>query len=169
MAHPHRPPYWDETAPRDRRSRDEDEVPYDAERIDYGRGEFPTPRQDSRYGAYGRGYGPYGRRDLPERSWFDRAGDRVSSWLGDDRARRRLDWERRREDDRIRDGVIARLDRDPRIDPRDIHVAAEDGDVTLTGTVYQRYERRLAEDIADSVPGVRHVRSDLRVRETRWR
>ena len=40
-----------------------------------------------------------------------------------------------------------------------------DGEVTLTGNVGSRADRRRAEDIADSVSGVRYVMNNLRVRQ----
>ncbi|HXR89686.1 MAG TPA: BON domain-containing protein, partial [Steroidobacteraceae bacterium] len=39
------------------------------------------------------------------------------------------------------------------------------GEVTLNGAVDSRQAKRCAEDIADSVSGVRHVQNNLRVRE----
>ena len=36
-------------------------------------------------------------------------------------------------------------------------------EVTLNGTVETRYDKRLAEDIAESVSGVTHVQNNLRV------
>ena len=49
------------------------------------------------------------------------------------------------------------------LDASDIDVTVTDGEVTLTGTVWSREEKRRAEDIAESVPGVRHVQNNLRV------
>lgn len=42
-----------------------------------------------------------------------------------------------------------------------IFVSARDGDVTLAGRVADRRQKRLAEDAALAVPGVRHVRNIL--------
>ena len=37
------------------------------------------------------------------------------------------------------------------------------GEVTLQGTVRERHDRRLAEDIVDDVAGVREVHNEIRV------
>ena len=54
-----------------------------------------------------------------------------------------------------------------RLDASDIEVVVANGEVTLQGTVASRFARRLAEDIADGVTGVRDVANQLRVREGR--
>ena len=65
------------------------------------------------------------------------------------------DW--RRTDERIRDDICQWMCDDPRLDARGIDVRVQDGDVTLEGRVEDRRARRLAEDIAAAVPGVRDV------------
>ncbi len=72
----------------------------------------------------------------------------------------------RRPDDRIRDDVCARLTAHGGVDATDVEVAVEDGEVTLTGTVEDRAQKRLAGDVAESVPGVRDVHNRLRLRRT---
>jgi hypothetical protein len=42
--------------------------------------------------------------------------------------------------------------------------ANEDGEVTLTGTVPSRRQKRLADDVADSVRGVKDVHNQLKVK-----
>ncbi len=59
-----------------------------------------------------------------------------------------------------------RLTDNPILDAGDIDVAVEHGEVTLNGSVDSRYSKRLAEDIADEVSGVRHVQNNLRVRQS---
>jgi len=68
-----------------------------------------------------------------------------------------------RSDDRIREDVSERLSDDPRVDASEIEVSVQNREVTLTGTVRDRNEKRWAEDIADSVSGVTHVQNNLRV------
>jgi hypothetical protein len=70
----------------------------------------------------------------------------------------------RRSDDRICEDVNVALYRDPNIDAGDIEVRVLDGEVTLTGTVADKFARRMAEDIADSVFGVTDVQNLLRVK-----
>ena len=40
------------------------------------------------------------------------------------------------------------------------------GEVTLSGTVNRRDQRRRAEDIAESVSGAKHVQNNIRVSDT---
>jgi osmotically-inducible protein OsmY len=50
-----------------------------------------------------------------------------------------------------------------------VDVAVTNGEVTLSGNVDSRYEKRASEDVADSVQGVRHVHNELRVNNGRPR
>ena len=68
-----------------------------------------------------------------------------------------------RSDERIREDVCERLTEDPYVDATGIEVRVEGGEVTLTGTVPERGAKRRAEDLAESISGVRHVQNDLRV------
>lgn len=68
-----------------------------------------------------------------------------------------------RSDDRIREEVCDRLNDHPAIDTSDLEIAVSDGEVTLTGTVDDRWEKRMAEDLAEQVPGVRDVQNHLRI------
>ena len=70
----------------------------------------------------------------------------------------------RRSDARILDDVSLRLTDDPLVDASDIEVAVRDCEVTLSGAVASRYEKRRAEDIAEAVSGVSFVQNNLRVR-----
>lgn len=71
-----------------------------------------------------------------------------------------------RSDDRIREDVSERLGDDVRVDASEIEVMVQNREVTLTGTVRNRNEKRWAEDIAESVSGVTHVQNNLRVGQT---
>ncbi|MBY0447797.1 MAG: BON domain-containing protein, partial [Hyphomonadaceae bacterium] len=44
-----------------------------------------------------------------------------------------------------------------------IAVAVEKGEVTLSGSVEHRRDKRRAEDLVDVVSGVRHVQNNIRV------
>jgi osmotically-inducible protein OsmY len=70
----------------------------------------------------------------------------------------------RRSFERILEEVSQRLTDDAYIDASDIEVAVQNQEVTLSGTVATRFEKRLAEDIAAAVSGVLHVQNNLRVR-----
>jgi osmotically-inducible protein OsmY len=124
-----------------------------------------------RYGQYGRDQ-EYGRRD--ERGFWDRASDEVSSWFGDEDAerRRRMDKHRGkgpknyvRSEERIREDVSDRLSDDWRVDASEIEVNVSGSEVTLSGHVIDRDQRRRAEDIAESVSGVTHVQNNIRVQQ----
>src|SRR3954454_20620624 len=66
-----------------------------------------------------------------------------------------------RSDQRIEEEIHAQLTDDPSGDGTEIEVSVRAGEVTLSGSVASRFERRRAEDIVDQVSGVRHVRNDL--------
>jgi hypothetical protein len=68
----------------------------------------------------------------------------------------------RRSDDRIREDINDALTSNPDIDATEIIVVVEAGEVTLSGTVDDRRDKRLAEDIAERVPGVNDVHNELR-------
>jgi hypothetical protein len=69
----------------------------------------------------------------------------------------------RRSDDRIREDVCERLQDDDRIDGRGLEVRVSDCVVILTGAAESREAKRLAEDVASEVPGVKDVDNRLRV------
>ena len=72
-----------------------------------------------------------------------------------------------RSDERLREEISDRLMADDRIDASDIEVDVQSSEVTLTGTVPDRWMKRQAEDMAEQVMGVREVMNQLRVqRET---
>jgi hypothetical protein len=69
----------------------------------------------------------------------------------------------RRTDERIHEDVCERFTLHGHLDATDIEVVVRTGEVTLTGTVATRTEKRLAEDIADAVFGVGEVHNHLHV------
>lgn len=70
-----------------------------------------------------------------------------------------------RSDERIREDVCDRLCEHGFIDASDVEVRVTGGEVTLQGSVRGRQEKRLAEDVAEQVGGVRQVHNELRVNE----
>ena len=116
----------------------------------------------------------------PERGWWDRTRDEVSSWFGDDDAerRRRMDELRdenhrgkgpknyKRSPERIKEDVNDKLSDHWMLDASNIEVEVKNSEVTLNGTVNNRNDKRRSEDIADSVSGVTHVQNNLRVSKT---
>jgi osmotically-inducible protein OsmY len=59
-----------------------------------------------------------------------------------------------RSDDRIKEQVSDRLMDDDNIDASEISIDVKNGEVTLSGTVSSREEKRAAEDAAEQTPGV---------------
>jgi osmotically-inducible protein OsmY len=120
-------------------------------------------------------------RSAESRSWWERTQDELSALFGDEHARRRREWDERqaqaegehrgrgpkgyrRSDERIADDINDRLTQDPAIDASEIEVAVRDGEVTLSGTIFRKEDKRRAEDLADRVSGVTHVQNNLRLR-----
>lgn len=105
------------------------------------------------------------RDDEPSRGMFGYEG--TDFGLGIDSARPNFrgigpkNYER--SDDRIREDVCERLSQDEFVDAHDIEVAVSEGIVTLSGTIDERNSKRRAEDIAESVGGVRDVQNQLRL------
>ncbi|HEU4508905.1 MAG TPA: BON domain-containing protein [Pyrinomonadaceae bacterium] len=141
---------------------------FDYDRSRYGRGqeggyEYDRDRQGGQGGE--------------DRGWWDRASDAVASWFGDEEAerRRRMDQRReewrgkgpkgyRRSDERIREDINDRLS-EGYLDASEVEVTVVSAEVTLTGTVNNRWDKRRAEDIAESVSGVTHVENRIRVKQ----
>jgi osmotically-inducible protein OsmY len=59
--------------------------------------------------------------------------------------------------------VCDRLTVDDRLDASGIEVNVENNEVVLTGTVTSKDAKRRAEDLAESIPGVRNVENRIRV------
>lgn len=66
---------------------------------------------------------------------------------------------------RIEEDVCERLSQHGQLDASDIQVKVQDGEVTLTGTVGSRQEKRMAEDALDSISGIKDVHNQLRVQQ----
>ncbi|HSI87466.1 MAG TPA: BON domain-containing protein, partial [Pyrinomonadaceae bacterium] len=68
-----------------------------------------------------------------------------------------------RSDDRIKEEINEKLWFDDDLDASNIEVEVNSGEVTLTGTVEDRYTKRAAEDLVEGLSGVKHVQNNLRV------
>ena len=155
----------------------------------YGAGGAESDRERWSGGSSERRYG-LGREDWrsesrnrEDRGWLDHVSDIVASWFGDEEASRRLRMEEqqnrqrygrgehrgrgpknyRRSDARIQEDINDRLSDHPFIDATDIEVTVTNAEVVLSGTVNDRREKRLAEDLAENVSGVNNVENKLRV------
>lgn len=75
----------------------------------------------------------------------------------------------KRSDERIREAICEALTDDAHVDATDIEVTVRDGEVTLSGTVDDRYQKRAAEDAIEHVSGVRDVHNQIRIGGARSR
>ena len=140
---------------------------------DYGR------RGDGYAGGYGGGGGSGSRGgyrdryDRDDRGFFDKAGDEIASWFGDEDAARRREMDHRgrgpgnytRSDERILEDACDTLTDDWAVDARNIQVTVKDAEVTLDGTVDSRSAKRRAEDCVHDISGVKHVQNNLRIED----
>jgi BON domain len=133
---------------------------------------------------YKRGHDESARRH--EREWPDRAGDwgqqhvpgdvGLPSWGPRERGGYWRQYEAarpqyagrgpkgyKRADDRIREEICDCMTDDPALDASEIVVEVIDGEVTLSGSVMSRDQKRRAEDVAERTSGVRDVTNQLRV------
>ncbi|HET9529929.1 MAG TPA: BON domain-containing protein [Blastocatellia bacterium] len=128
----------------------------------YDREDYSGGRDESRYTQTGySGYDPnypslYGEGE--SMSDRERATSRTHRGLGPRGYRR--------SDQRIWEDINERLTEDDQIDASNVEVDVSQGDVTLSGMVSSRWEKRRIEDIADSVSGVRDVINQLRTRRS---
>jgi osmotically-inducible protein OsmY len=138
-------------------------------------------------GNYDRGY--YGERNFSQRDWGNRAYGEGDRGYGQSQSQhgREESWGQqlreaghqvaqkvkrvfrgpkgyKRSDERIREDLSDRLAQQDHLDPSDIEVTVSNGEVTLSGTVENRNEKFLAEEIADDVSGVNDVHNQLRIR-----
>jgi osmotically-inducible protein OsmY len=68
-----------------------------------------------------------------------------------------------RTDERIYDEVCQHLTLHPLIDASLVDVKVDKGNVTLSGEIFDRRMKFLAEDLVDQVPGVRDIQNNLKV------
>lgn len=129
-------------------------------------GEFGNEQQ------YGRKEQQYGRND-----WSDRYGSAQREMFGgrgsssgmgtsgqhSGRGPRNY----KRSDQRIEEDINEQLTRHGMIDATEIEVAVQNGEVTLRGHVDNRDGKRMAEDIAESVYGVKDVNNQIKVKQQR--
>ncbi len=110
------------------------------------------------------GFGRFGQipeRFLAERQAFGQSGQFGRGFQSQTMARAPKGY--KRSDDRIKDDITERLMMYPDIDLSDVEILVKDGEVTLRGTIEDRNVKRIAEDVAESVFGIRDVLNELRV------
>lgn len=139
-------------------------------RPQYGTTRWFSDDYDHDHDRHGRDYGEW-RSYGEQRGFLEKAGDEIASWFGDEDAARRREMDHAgrgpsdyiRSDERIREDVNDHLTRDPGLDATHISVSVTDGEVTLNGTVPDRWSKRRAEDVSDRVSGAKHVQNNLRI------
>lgn len=112
--------------------------------------------------TYGQGAGMSGMRDYGQhqsRSQHEYEGSRS-------RASHRGKGPKgyRRDDNRIKEDVCERLSDSEEIDASEIEVKVNEGEVILEGSIPERFMKRMAEDLVESISGVKDVNNQLRVK-----
>ena len=69
----------------------------------------------------------------------------------------------KRSDEWIRDDACERLTNHPLIDASLVDVQVKDGNVTLTGEVFDKRMKYMTEDVIEEVTGVKEIQNKLRV------
>ena len=127
---------------------------------------YGSGRHDSWRGSPDPGYRPDAWRGM---SYPDSPthGNREMPWSREERNTRSYVGQGprgyQRSDARINEDVCDRLCDSPDIDARSIDVTVNGGEVTLSGSVSDRNQKRCAEDLIEQVSGVREVHNNLRV------
>jgi len=131
----------------------------------YGRNFYP--RQDSsssrRFSTSDGGYGVSDRIGNSYRHEGQGMGDQHYDHNQFNQQRNRWPKGFKRSDERLKDDIQEALIRNSHIDASELEVQVKDGEVTLTGTVHSREEKRMAEEVAEVVIGVQEVQNNLRV------
>jgi osmotically-inducible protein OsmY len=119
------------------------------------------------YGSQHGGESSYGRGSMStgnDNQWEQRAyGSQQQQQSGPYRGHGPKGY--KRSDDRIKEEVCDCLTDAAHLDASQIEVAVKDGEVTITGKVDSREDKRTAEDMAERVSGVKHVQNNLRVEQ----
>ena len=143
---------------------------YDRDNENYNRGDYGRSGSYGQQGSYsGQGYD----RDYDRQNWGSARSDYGDYAYGGDLNNQGMESHRgkgpknyTRSDDRIKEDVNDRLSDSHQLDASNIEVSVSDGEITLSGTVDSRSAKRRAEDIADSVSGVKHTQNNLRVSQS---
>jgi len=127
------------------------------------RSESPRDWEGSSIGHADWGYrGDLNRSSSSEQNWGRGSQDQQSR-LNEQKNR----WPKsfKRNDERLKDDIHEELIRHGHIDASDIEVQVKDGEVTLTGQVVSRHDKRIAEELAEKVLGVHDVQNQLKVKQ----
>jgi len=155
----------------------EDDRSYSSRNLGYPRGYDDRPPErglderfdrDRRYGSEsGYGQGEEGSRMRGQHQEGGMYGHGPGSW--NDRSQQRPSHRGKgpasytRSDERIREAVCEALTDDHDIDATHIDITVRSGEVILGGTVDDRRQKRLAEECAEQITGVKDVQNQLRI------
>ena len=136
----------------------------------YGRGPEGFDRETGSYSGYGRGtsnFGP-GAPGFGTTTGYAEPVSFGETWGIPSRTPRGRFTGRgpkgyTRSDERIREDISDRLEQHGEIDATEIEVRVANGEVTLEGTVEDRWMKRLAEDVTEDCPGVKQVNNRIRI------
>lgn len=85
----------------------------------------------------------------------------VRGWLKDERGPRSI----KRSDDSIESEIYDKLRHNRDLDASEIEVEVNRGNVVLKGYIDTKYERNLAEEIVESIYGVRDIMNQLQFKQ----
>ncbi|HVE65968.1 MAG TPA: BON domain-containing protein [Thermoanaerobaculia bacterium] len=142
----------------------------------YGRGSEGFDRETGTYSGYGRETSSFGRssqgftgQGFGTSSGYSEPGRFGETFGTPGRTSTRGRFTGRgpkgytRSDERIRENVSDRLEQHGEIDASEIEVRVSNGEVTLEGTVEDRWMKRMAEDLVEECPGVKQVNNRIRI------
>lgn len=145
---------------------------YEGSQAGYGGGGYGSQGSRNQYGSGGGGYaedfGPNMRSRTGMAAPYQSNSPYASSGMSGSgtMSSRRKNGPKNytRSDERIREDINDRLMQIDEIDVSDIEVSVSSGEVTLSGTVGSRHCRYALEEVADSVPGVKDVTNNIRIK-----
>jgi len=70
----------------------------------------------------------------------------------------------KRSDERIKEDVCERLAQQGHVDASDVEVRVQNGEITLSGTVSDRNDKRRIEELVENLSGVDDIKNEIRVR-----
>jgi len=117
--------------------------------------------QNSGYGTSGSGNQTYGSQSGSSNQSQSRWGSDSSSSFGNHSGKGPKGY--KRSDERIKEEISDLLTSHHEVDPSEVEIKVSNCDVTLTGTVNSRYEKRMIEDLVQQIQGVSDVTNQLRV------
>ncbi len=116
-------------------------------------------------GMYGHGPGSWGQGEQhgPEHQRWGNEGYTRQGWGQQPSHRGKGPAGYQRSDERVREMVCEALSDDHNVDATNIDVTVKSGEVVLSGTVEDRMQKRMAEDVVYQVAGVKDVQNQIRV------